>query len=83
NIFKHGNLTLASCPATLAISTTPTHLYFYSCNLPINSKVNNSESNKCGLKNISSRLESYYPDRHQFAYGTRDTMFVVELSITF
>ena len=82
NVFKHGNLSLESDPATINISTTETHLYFYSSNLPINGVPFNAKSDGFGLKNIASRLQSYYPEKHSFFYGLRGAMYVVNLSIT-
>jgi two-component system LytT family sensor kinase len=83
NIFKHGNLLVKENPASIDIHASKEGLKYYSSNLTADAGSLISERNKCGLKNIESRLEAYYPGNFHFSYGMIEDMYVVNLSINF
>lgn len=83
NVFKHGNLSVSASPAEVRITATKTSLHFYSANLPSAPSSTTGRKAQTGLKNIESRLHSYYAGRHQLSYGMSGKLFTVNLSITF
>lgn len=82
NIFKHGELLKPASPALVKITSTDKSLSFYSINLCSFSRPIEKAQNH-GLKNITARLETYYPGNYQFNYGIDGSMFTVNLIIEF
>lgn len=80
NVFKHGDLLSQSNPAIIKINSSIDHLSFHSRNLASSFNSSEQKSNR-GLKNIRSRLNTYYPGKYTFDYGVKNDCFVVDLSI--
>ncbi|UKT65047.1 sensor histidine kinase [Pedobacter mucosus] len=81
NVFKHANLTDKSFPVYIEITTSPEQLTFRTSNYPSNNSL--SKGSRTGLQNISQRLSSSYPAKHEFQYGLQGERFSTELTIYF
>lgn len=81
NVFKHGNLLDKNIPACFELFTDNKFITFKTCNLLAMALPKKNEAT--GLKNITDRLDQYYPGRHQFSFDTRENIFYTELKITY
>jgi two-component system LytT family sensor kinase len=71
NIFKHGNLSKSTQPATINIRNLKDYLEITTGNL-INENQNSTGTKGIGLENIRKRLEHMYGDQVVFKYFTED-----------
>ena len=79
NIFKHGDLSSDSNPAVVNINYFDGVLYFRSLNRKRKGK--SLESSSIGLDNVKNRLNSYYPDLHEFKIHQTTDTFQINLII--
>lgn len=70
NIFKHGLLVKANCPASIRIFSDGRRLIIETINV-INNIINPAKSNT-GLQNIRARLKAAYPNQFTFNYSNLD-----------
>jgi two-component system LytT family sensor kinase len=81
NIFKHGNLLNDNHPAILKIGVKEGLLTYLSSNLVGSGHITTEQESGTGLRNIKSRLNAYYPEKHEFSYGLNKNVFDVNLKI--
>jgi two-component system LytT family sensor kinase len=79
NVFKHGDLTDTSFPATIFISCEDHTLTMYCFN---KQKKNNIHKGwGIGIKNAQTRLNIYYPDVHTIEITDDDVQYKLELMV--
>lgn len=79
NIFKYGELIDPNDPATIRIMLKENTLYLFTHNKK--RKVAYFPSSGIGLKNVETRLTTYYPDSFLLQINDTDSTYSIELSI--
>ncbi|MFD2289213.1 hypothetical protein GJU39_21360 [Pedobacter petrophilus] len=81
NIFKHGNVTHSTQPATVKIDYKENTLNISTINM-VNDGRGKHESHHVGLENVANRLKSFYKNDFVFKYYTDPlNRYVTEISV--
>lgn len=81
NIFKYGDLNDPAYPAEINLTIDKEHLYFSIKNKKLTRKAD-TVSHGIGMKNLSLRLEAYYPDTYKLEVTDFKDEYKFELQLT-
>lgn len=81
NIFKHGNVSHSTQPATIKIDYSQNTLNISTINM-VNDTRGKHESHHVGLENVANRLKSFYKEDYTFKYYTDPlNRYITEISV--